>query len=41
MANNVQGIQEFATITNLQNFVLDMTKRKNNGTYVEIGAFHS
>lgn len=41
MANNVQGIQEFATITSLQNFVLEMTKRKNNGTYVEIGAFHS
>jgi hypothetical protein len=41
MSNNIQGIEEFATITSLQNFVLDMTQRKQNGTYVELGAFHS
>jgi hypothetical protein len=41
MANNVQGIQEFPTITNIQNFVLDILGRKENGYFVELGAFHS
>lgn len=41
MANNVQGIQEFPTITNIQDFVLNMTQRKQHGYFVEIGAFHS
>jgi hypothetical protein len=41
MTNNIQGIEEFPTITSLQQFVVDMTQRKKSGYYVEVGAFHS
>jgi hypothetical protein len=41
MANNIQGIEEFPTITNIQNFVLEILQRKKDGYFVEIGAFHS
>jgi hypothetical protein len=39
--NNIQGYEEFPTLTELQNFVMAMTERKTNGLFVEIGAFHS
>lgn len=39
--NSIQGYQDFPTLTSLQDFVLTMTNGKKNGTYVEIGAFHS
>lgn len=41
MANNVQGIQEFPTITNIQDFVMRILERKEEGYFVEVGAFHS
>lgn len=41
MSNNVQGIQEFPTITSIQDFVLNISQRKENGYFVEVGAFHS
>lgn len=41
MANNIQGIQEFPTITNIQDFVLNILNRKQEGYFVEVGAFHS
>lgn len=41
MANNVQGIEEFPTITGIQDFVLGILNRKKDGYFVEVGAFHS
>jgi hypothetical protein len=41
MANNIQGIQEFPTITGIQDFVLNILERKEKGFFVEVGAFHS
>jgi hypothetical protein len=39
--NSIQGYEDHPTLTALQDFVLGMTEAKKNGTYVEIGAFHS
>lgn len=39
--NSIHSYDQFPDITTLQEFVLKMTQNKTNGTFVEIGAFHS
>jgi hypothetical protein len=39
--NSIHNYDDFPDITTLQEFVLKMTSNKKEGTFVEIGAFHS